>query len=99
MDVDTVISLADSLPVPASCSEQLQNESIIAAAAKIKVPFFIFLSLRDKLLFCSYSHYIILLFTLAKIMKKDKTVVMKVWFLCPLDTKKVSTFWQVDTFL
>ena len=35
----------------------------------------------------------------AKIMKKDKTVVMKGWFLCPLGTKKVSTFWQVDTFL
>lgn len=38
-------------------------------------------------------------FTYAKIMKKDKTIVIKGWFLCPLDTKKVSTFWQVDTFL
>ena len=32
-------------------------------------------------------------------MKKDKTVVMKGWFLCPLDTKKVSTCQKVDTFL
>lgn len=31
-------------------------------------------------------------------MKKGKTIGVKGWFLCPLGTKKVSTFWQVDTF-